>query len=204
MVSGSISLRCSRFFSPFLHSTGSLSVSWEYLALPDGAGRFPQGVSDPVVLRILLCITLISCTGLSPSMMELSRTFHYQNKVNVAVLQPRICLNKYGLGYSPFARHYLGNHNCFLFLWVLRCFSSPGSPPLWIICLQHIGFPHSEISGSIHMCWSPELIAAYHVLLRLWEPRHPPYALNYFLLLSIFSFSISTKRLYALLRGNDN
>ena len=44
----------SECFSPFLHSTGSLSVSQEYLALPDGAGRFPQGVSDLVVLRILL------------------------------------------------------------------------------------------------------------------------------------------------------
>ena len=30
------------------------------------------------------------------------------------------------------------------------------------------------------MCSSPQLIAAYHVLLRLCEPRHPPYALNYF------------------------
>ena len=36
MVSGSFSLLCSRFFSPFLHSTGSLSVSREYLALRDG------------------------------------------------------------------------------------------------------------------------------------------------------------------------
>ena len=54
MVSGSISLRCSRFFSPFPHGTGSLSVSHECLALPDGAGWFLQGVSDPAVLRILL------------------------------------------------------------------------------------------------------------------------------------------------------
>src|ERR1700757_246238 len=53
-VSGSISLPCSGFFSPFLHSTGSLSVSQEYLALPDGAGKFPQGVSNPAVLRNLL------------------------------------------------------------------------------------------------------------------------------------------------------
>ncbi len=29
-----------------------------------------------------------------------------------------------GLGCSPFARRYLGNHCCFLFLEVLRCFSS--------------------------------------------------------------------------------
>ena len=30
-----------------------------------------------------------------------------------------------GLASFPFARRYLGNHSCFLFLRVLRCFSSP-------------------------------------------------------------------------------
>ena len=34
-----------------------------------------------------------------------------------------------GLASSAFARHYLRNHCYFLFLRVLRCFSSPGSPP---------------------------------------------------------------------------
>ena len=34
----------------------------------------------------------------------------------------------YGLGSSSFARHYLRNRYYFLFLWVLRCFSSPRSP----------------------------------------------------------------------------
>ena len=53
-VSGTISLPYSGCFSPFPYGTGSLSVSEEYLALPDGAGRFLQGVSDPAVLRILL------------------------------------------------------------------------------------------------------------------------------------------------------
>ena len=68
-VSGSISRPCSGFFSPFPHGTGSLSVSQEYLALPDGAGRFPQGVSDLAVLRILLgyhCLRLRSCHALWP------------------------------------------------------------------------------------------------------------------------------------------
>ncbi len=41
----------------------------------------------------------------------------------------RTKLSSVGLGSSPFARHYLGNHYCFLFLWLLRCFSSPGPPP---------------------------------------------------------------------------
>ncbi len=36
-----------------------------------------------------------------------------------------------GLASSDFARHYSRNHCCFLFLWVLRCFTSPRSlyPP---------------------------------------------------------------------------
>ena len=34
-----------------------------------------------------------------------------------------------GLGSFPFARRYSGNRCFFLFLRVLRCFSSPGSPP---------------------------------------------------------------------------
>ena len=41
---------------------------------------------------------------------------------------PRARRHASGLGCSPFARHYWGNHCCFLFLRVLRCFSSPGSP----------------------------------------------------------------------------
>jgi hypothetical protein len=36
---------------------------------------------------------------------------------------------EYGLGSFPFARRYLGNRYYFLFLGVLRCFSSPRSPP---------------------------------------------------------------------------
>lgn len=35
-----------------------------------------------------------------------------------------------GLGSSPFARRYSGNHCCFLLLRVLRCFSSPGASPV--------------------------------------------------------------------------
>ena len=40
------------------------------------------------------------------------------------------------------------------------------------------GFPHSEICGSMLICSSPQLIAAYHVLLRLLMPRHSPCALH--------------------------
>ncbi len=40
-------------------------------------------------------------------------------------------------------------------------------PIFMVMCLQHIGFPHSEIHGSRAICASPWLIAACHVLLRL-------------------------------------
>ena len=38
------------------------------------------------------------------------------------------------------------------------------------------GFPHSDIPGSMLICSSPRLFAAYHVFLRLSVPRHPPCA----------------------------
>ena len=95
------------------------------------------------------------------------------------VLQPRV-MHCYilGLGSCAFARHYLRNHFCFLFLRVLRCFSSPGLPrALHGDTLARIGLPHSDIRGSICICHSPRLFAACHVLLRLQEPRHPSCAL---------------------------
>ena len=92
------------------------------------------------------------------------------------------CYNT-GLGSSPVARHYWGNHCYFLLLEVLRCFSSLRSPPytyVRIITLQVIGLSHSETPGSMDICSYPGLIAACHVLHRLREPRHPPCALDYF------------------------
>ena len=86
------------------------------------------------------------------------------------------------LGYSLFARHYSGNHYCFLFLPVLRCFSSRG----WLSDFSEfytfsiVGLPIRRSRDIMLVCSSPWLIAAYHVLLRLSDPRHPPYALNCF------------------------
>ena len=87
-----------------------------------------------------------------------------------------------GLGSSGFARRYCRNRVFFLFLGVLRCFSSPGSLSYTMyLCMNDwitpARFPHSEISGSMDICSSPKLFAAYHVFHRLLVPRHPPYAL---------------------------
>ena len=109
-----------------------------------------------------------SGTGLSPCAARLSRRFPSLRSCRMAVLQPPGRRNAPGLGWSPFARHYLGNHYCFLFLGVLRCFSSPRSPPLVrMTVLQTAGLSHSEIRGLKAICASPRLIAAYHVLHRL-------------------------------------
>ena len=61
---------------------------------------------------------------------------------------------------------------------------------LWIGVWMHevcsCGFPHSDICGSVDICSSPQLFAAYHVFLRLLVPRHPPCAL--FCLTSLLPF----------------
>jgi len=52
-VSGTISLPCQGYFSPFPHGTSSLSVARTYLALRDGPRRFPQGSTCPGVLGVM-------------------------------------------------------------------------------------------------------------------------------------------------------
>ena len=69
----------------------------------------------------------ISDTRLSRFFAGLPRPFSYQSRINYAVLTPQD--KSRGLGSFPFARRYSGNRCFFLFLRVLRCFSSPGSLP---------------------------------------------------------------------------
>ena len=147
-----------------------------------GPPCFPQGFSCLVVLWSRICGLLPSPTGLSPSMGNLSRFLRLQY-LRFIILSTTPKDKSFGLGSFPFARRYLENRVFFLFLRVLRCFSSPGLPPLCYVFTQRYlnitpgGFPHSDISGSMLVCSSPELFAACHVLLRLPVPRHPPYAL---------------------------
>ena len=129
------------------------------------------------------CFIPLSRTGLSPSLDGLSSAILLGAFLHYAVRTPG-CTHP-GLGSSAFARRYLRNRSYFLFLRLLRCFSSPGSLPYamdlrtgtWI---APCGFPHSDISGSLLICSSPELFAAYHVFRRLSVPRHPPCALSCF------------------------
>ncbi len=63
MVSGTFSLPYSGYFSPFPHGTSSLSVSQEYLALPDGAGRFSRCFTGADLLRILTGLARLLLQG---------------------------------------------------------------------------------------------------------------------------------------------
>ena len=74
-VSGTISLPCLGCFSPFPYGTGSLSVSEEYLALPDGAGRFRQDSSGPALLRILLVLINFCLRGYHPLWLNFPEDF---------------------------------------------------------------------------------------------------------------------------------
>ena len=181
MVSGTISLFCSKCFSPFPHGTGPLSVSREYLALPDGPGGFTQNSSCSALLRIPLgaaSLRVPDCHCLWSNFPD--RSAHNANCHSV-VLQPHACRNMGGLGYSPFARHYWGNHCLFSLPAGTKMFQFPAFASYFgrIPVLQTGGLSHSEIRGSKVICTYPQLIAAYHVLHRLREPRHPPCALSY-------------------------
>ena len=105
-VSGTFSLLYTRCFSPFPHGTGSLSVSYEYLALADGPAGFTQDFSCPALLRILLCFIWLRIRGYHPLRRNFPVASSHHNSCNDAVLQPHQDRNPDGLGSSPFARHY--------------------------------------------------------------------------------------------------
>ena len=91
-------------------------------------------------------------------------------------LQPRLID---GLGSSNFARRYFRNHYYFLLPGYLDGSVPPVSLPHTMYSyadnrLAPVGLPHSAIDGSKDVCSFPSLFAAYHGLLRLNTPRHPP------------------------------
>src|SRR5450432_984579 len=85
---------------------------------------------------------------------------------------------------SAFARRYLRNQCLFLFLWLLRCFSSPGS----LLTTYEFSGRYPEFIGMSFLIQKspdqrlftsfPELIAGDRVFRRLSMPRHPPYTLS--------------------------
>ena len=126
--------------------------------------------------------TFLSCTGLSPSVAGFPKTFPLGSLNHFRGPNPWMHASRFGL--FPFRSPLLWKSHV--------VFSSSGyldvsvhrvpDVTLWIhVTTTEVfsaRFPHSEISGSMDICSSPKLFAAYHVFHRLLVPRHPPCALS--------------------------
>ena len=109
----------------------------------------------------------LTCTGLSPSMIVLSKTFQFFVQSMSQSYNPNVAVTTlvWASSVSLAATQeitFVFFSSGYLDVSVLRVRSS-----YEVLCLQHSGLPHSDICGSICMCQSPQLFAAYHVLHRL-------------------------------------
>ena len=168
--------------------------------MEDGPPRFPQDSSCPVVLgSSAQGAQAISLTGLSPSLVSLSRTPQLQREF----LTPRQSCNSVrqqpatpsaqrsqastctGFGLFPLRSPLLGESLLLSFPTGTKMVHFPGFASHTLLdsgadapILFGASLEDSDVPGSQPVCGSPRLIAAYHVLLRLPSPRHPPYALS--------------------------
>lgn len=145
-VSGSLSLPSPGFFSPFPHGTVRYRSSCVF-SLGRWSSQFPtgflvsRGTQDPS--SCFAC----SCTGLSPALAGLPRPFHSTRRSLSKSYNPA-CLHK-RFGLLRFRSPLLAES--YLFLELLRCFSSLGSPPFGSPGTTQVGFPHSDISGCFRL-----------------------------------------------------
>ena len=106
---------------------------------------FRQDFTCPALLWILLANLKISSTGLSPSTVCFSKTL-WLSKI-VLYMQSEPLTRRQGLACIRFARRYWGYRVFFLFLLLLRCFSSQRIPPysyvftVWRLRFTQPGFP---------------------------------------------------------------
>ena len=126
-------------------------------------------------------LTRLLLTGLSPSLAGFPKTILLDSLNQFRGPNPGVHALRFGLfrfrspllpeshvvfsssGYLDVSVHRVPFHTLWIGVWILEVCSS--------------GFPHSDISGSLDICSSPKLFAAYHVFHRLLVPRHPPCAL---------------------------
>ena len=135
-----------------------------------------RGTLDPAML------TRLSLTGLSPSLAGFPKTILLRLMNHFRGPNPGMHASRFGLfrfrspllteshvvfsssGYLDVSVHRVPLHTLWIGVWMTEGSSA--------------GFPHSDISGSMDICSSPKLFAAYHVFHRLLVPRHPPCALS--------------------------
>ena len=153
-----------------------------------GRPRFRQGFSCLAVLRYRITESYtFRVRGFHPLSPAFPEPFHYIYDFLLRGLRPcgPTTPASAGLGSSNFARRYFRNHSHRSVL----LFSLPGVREMVQfpqfrfrrLCIQRsddrlssAGLPHSAIQVSQDVCSSSWLFAAYHGLLRLATPRHPP------------------------------
>ena len=85
-------------------------------------------------------------------MVCVSTTIRLASKIPYDVRNPE-CIATFGLAYFHFARRYFGNRCFFLFLRLLRCFSSAGFPlhgyvfTIQYMSIAHVGCPIRKSAG---------------------------------------------------------
>ena len=92
-----------------------------------GPPDFPQGSTCLVVLWILHAPFRLRLRGFHPLRLAFPKPFRWLPGYVLQSITP--WCTHHGLGSSGFARRYSRNRVFFLFLRLLRCFSSPGSLP---------------------------------------------------------------------------
>ena len=123
-----------------------------------------------------------SCTGLSPSLAGFPKTFPL-NLLN-QFRGPNPSMHARWFGLFRFRSPLLPESHVVFFSSPYLDVSVQAVPlhtlwiGVWMAEVCSAGFPHSDISGSLDICSSPKLFAAYHVFHRLLVPRHPPCALS--------------------------
>ena len=155
-VSGTLSLPYCGCFSPFPHGTGTLSVSGECLALADGPAGFTQGSTCPALLGIPLRFRTLRVRASHPlrnDFPDTSTRFHLATSrshnpaeagTSTVWAAPRSLAATGGITF------------CFLFLRLLRCFSSPGLPHHVHgddgASLRRVApFGHPRVTGRLHL-----------------------------------------------------
>ena len=156
-----------------------------------GPPGFPQGFSCLVVLWIPLADFRFRLLGFHRLWLAFPKPFDYPLSMLNAVRNPE----EPGPSVWPLSRSLAATKEIeFSFSSYCYLDVSVHSVPFhtlwihaWILEVCSSRFPHSEISGSMAVCASPKLIAAYHVFHRLLVPRHSPYALSCLTSLNVFT-----------------
>ena len=138
--------------------------------MADGPAGFTQDFSCPALLRSLLRFVWLRVLVYHHLWSDFPNASTHHPSCDIAVLQPQRCRNIVGLGSSPFARHYLGNHFLFSLPTGTKMFQFPAfAAHTYVRADSHsdcrvVPFGDPRIKGYLH------LIADYRSLSRPSSP----------------------------------